>query len=236
MKKRFLKILGVAAIAFIMACLVLVLFLYLLDKDSKEYVKQLEENSNTVENHYFVDGKELTEDEYKEYLEEKEKQEEELNRTLTEDEKAAIYTIQQLRDSLKNPHSMKIYSIFYKYNTTHNWYLFKIEYSAENQVGGTVEDTLYYQFDIDIYSDDSEKALSARMFGCKEIDWNSYGKDYNGDETELEADRILNNIDIDILEDTKDNSNEEVHSAVEDTNAEVHYHSSDINYLETETN
>ena len=177
MKKKLLKILGIAAIAFIMACLVLVLFLYLLDKDSKEYVKQLEESSNTIENHYFVDGKELT-----------------------EDKKAAIYTIQQLRDSLKNPHSMKIYSIFYKYNTTNNWYLFKIEYSAENQIGGTVEDTLYYQFDTDIYSDDSEKALSARMFGCKEIDWNSYGKDYNGDETEIEVDIILNNIDTDILE------------------------------------
>lgn len=196
MKRKLLKILGIAAIAFIMACLVLVLFLYLLDKDSKEYVKQLEESSNTIENHYFVDGKELTEDEYKEYLEEMEKQEEEL----TEDKKAAIYTIQQLRDSLKNPHSMKIYSIFYKYNTTNNWYLFKIEYSAENQIGGTVEDTLYYQFDTDIYSDDSEKALSARMFGCKEIDWNSYGKDYNGDETEIEVDIILNNIDTDILE------------------------------------
>lgn len=208
MKRKFLKILGIAAIAFVMACLVLVLFLYLLDKDSKEYVKQLEENSNTIENHYFVDGKELTEDEYKEYLEENEKQDEELNKELIEDEKAAIYTIQQLRDSLKNPHSMKIYSIFYKYNTTHNWYLFKIEYSAENQVGGTVEDTLYYQFDTDIYSEDSEKALSAKMFGCKEIEWNSYDKDYNGDEIELEVDRILNNIDIDILEDTKDNSNE----------------------------
>jgi hypothetical protein len=122
---------------------------------------------------------------------------------LTEEEKAAIYTIQQLRDNLKNPHSMKIYSIFYKYNTTHNWYLFKIEYSAENNIGGTVEDTLYYQFDTDIYSEDSQKALSARMFGCEEIDWNSYGKNYNGDETELEVDRILDNIDIDILKENQ---------------------------------
>lgn len=45
MKRKFLKVLGFAAIAFVMACLVLVLFLYLLDKDSKEYIKQLEENS-----------------------------------------------------------------------------------------------------------------------------------------------------------------------------------------------
>lgn len=69
MKRKVFKVLGVAAIAFVMACIVLILFLYLLDKDSKEYVEQLEENNNTIENHYFIDGKELTEDEYKEYLE-----------------------------------------------------------------------------------------------------------------------------------------------------------------------
>lgn len=158
------------------------------------------ENEKEVENHYFVDGKELSEEEYNQYLKEKEKQEEELNKELTEDEKAAVYTIQQLRDNLKNPHSMKIYSVFFKYDTTHDHYLFKIEYSAENNIGGTVEDTLYYQFDTDIYSDDEKEALSARMFGCEEIDWISYDKDYYGDETELEVDRILNNIDIDILE------------------------------------
>lgn len=45
MKRKILKVLGVAAIAFLMACLVLFLFLYLLDKDSKEYVKQLEETN-----------------------------------------------------------------------------------------------------------------------------------------------------------------------------------------------
>lgn len=45
MKRKFLKVLGIAAIAFVMACLMLVLFLYLLDKDSKEYVNQLEENN-----------------------------------------------------------------------------------------------------------------------------------------------------------------------------------------------
>lgn len=76
MKRKILKVLGVAAIAFVMACLVLFLFLYLLDKDSKEYVKQLEESSNTIENRYFVDGKELTEDEYNQYLADKEQQQE----------------------------------------------------------------------------------------------------------------------------------------------------------------
>ena len=50
MKRKFLKVLGIAAIAFVMACLVLILFLYLLDKDSKEYVKQSEENIQETQN------------------------------------------------------------------------------------------------------------------------------------------------------------------------------------------
>lgn len=49
MKRKFLKVLGIAAIAFVMACLVLILFLYLLDKDSKEYVKQLGENTQETQ-------------------------------------------------------------------------------------------------------------------------------------------------------------------------------------------
>lgn len=196
-----------------------------------------QDSGGTVENHYFVDGKELSEEEYKEYLDEKEKQKEELNRELTEDEKAAIYTIQQLRDSLKNPHSMKLYSIKYKKGSENSRYiLFSVEYSAENNVGGTVEDTLYYQFDNEIYSDNSEKALSARMFGCKEVEFNKYFKS-KYEEIEIDVDRVLNNIDIDVLEDTENNiDKEEVHSAVEDTNTEVNYHSSDIEYLETEKN
>ncbi|EOS39416.1 hypothetical protein C808_01837 [Lachnospiraceae bacterium M18-1] len=49
MKRKVFKVLGVAAIAFIMACLVLIIFLYLLDKDSKEYIAQLEENNKTIQ-------------------------------------------------------------------------------------------------------------------------------------------------------------------------------------------
>ena len=45
MKRKFLKVLGIMAIAFVMACLVFVLFLYLLDKDSKEHIEQLEETN-----------------------------------------------------------------------------------------------------------------------------------------------------------------------------------------------
>ena len=50
MKRKILKVLGVAAIAFLMACLVLFLFLYLLDKDNKEYIEQLEqEEQQTID-------------------------------------------------------------------------------------------------------------------------------------------------------------------------------------------
>lgn len=190
MKRKILKVLGVAAIAFLMACLVLFLFLYLLDKDNKEYIEQLEESSNTIE----------TENEYNQYLDDKGNSETEL----TEDEKAAIYTIQQLQDALKNPHSMNLYSIKFKrqYSDGTGNYIFKVEYSAENNMGGTVEDTLYYQFDTGVYSGDSERALSAKMFGCKEVQFNEYdiGTRADYEETELNIDRILDNIDIVIIE------------------------------------
>lgn len=46
MKRKVFKILGIAVIAFAMACLVLFLFLYLLDKDSKEYVESLDNDDS----------------------------------------------------------------------------------------------------------------------------------------------------------------------------------------------
>lgn len=157
-------------------------------------------NSENVENHYFVDGKELTEDEYNQYLSEQE----ELNKELTEGEKIVVYTIQQLQDALKNPHSLEIYSIHYKrqYSDNTGDYYIKIEYSANNDLGGKVEDTLYYKFDIDVFSDDSEKALRAKMFGCEEVAFDEYdtGRRSNYKETEIDIDRILNNIDITIIE------------------------------------
>lgn len=48
MKRKVFKVLGVAAIAFVMACLVLIIFLYLLDKDSKEYVAQMEQETSLL--------------------------------------------------------------------------------------------------------------------------------------------------------------------------------------------
>lgn len=168
--------------------------------------EQKENTSGNVENHYFVDGKELSEDEYNQYLEDKEN----LEAELTEAEKAAIYTIQQLQNALKNPHSMKIYSIAYKrqYSSGTGNYIFKVEYSAENNIGGTVEDTLYYQFDTGIYlgDTDSERALSAQMFGCKEVAFNEYdtGKRADFEEQKIDIDRVLNNLDIDILANTKE--------------------------------
>lgn len=198
MKRKILKVLGVAAIAFLMACLVLFLFLYLLDKDSKEYVEQLEQEEQ--EKVYVVEGKELNEQEYNDYL----SKQEELNKELTEGEKVVVYTIQQLQDALKNPHSLEIYSIHYKRQSSDNTgdYYIKVEYSANNDLGGTVENTLYYKFDIDVFSDDSEKALRAKMFGCKEVAFNEYdtGRRADYEETEINIDRILNNIDMVIIE------------------------------------
>lgn len=196
MKKRLFKILGVAAIAFLMACLVLVLFLYLLDKDSKEYIEQ-------VENHYFVDGKELTEEEYENYLEEKGK--------LKGNEIAAIYAVQQLKEHLKNPHSMNLFSIEYlclsiDYGVAD--FIVKIEYSSENNVGGTIEDIQYYEFKAAMYnySEQSKDLIELESDSCGfilDIMIDYYEKDFKEKGNAVNIEKVLNNIDIDVTELTK---------------------------------
>lgn len=183
MKKKILKVLGVAAIAFLMACLVLFLFLYLLDKDSKEYIKQLEQ-------------------EEQENLEE--------NSKLKGNEIAAIYAVQQLKKHIKNPHSMNIFSLSYICLSVDNGvadYIIRIEYSSENDIGGTVEEIKYYEFKADMYD-----YLEGENKNLIEIDTNNcdfitmgmlesyYDKEFEKENYMIDIDIVLNNIDIDISE------------------------------------
>lgn len=115
---------------------------------------------------------------------------------LTEAEKASIYTIQQLQNALKNPRSMKLYSINYKTDIIGDYY-FKVEYSAENYMGGTVEDIWYYKFRIDVFSEDGKEALGAELASGK-ASFLDYGASYLSEENEMDIDRVLNNIDIDV--------------------------------------
>ena len=169
---------------------------------------------------YIVDGKELSEKEYQEYIakqeettEETTKQEETTKETtqevtqaeLTEAEKAAIYAVQCLKSALKNPHSLELYSIKYKRgNNIDGDYFIKVEYAADNNFGGKVEDTFYYKFDLDLLSEDSKKVAHAMLFGCGEVGYSEYdlGRRSDYTETEVDIERVLNNIDI-VLDNTE---------------------------------
>lgn len=156
-----------------------------------------ETDSTEQKQQYIINGEEVSEEEYQKYLAEQETLQ---DTEITEAEKAAIYTIQQLQEVLKNPHSLEIYSINYKRSNEDNTgdYYIKVEYSAENNMGGRVEDTLYYKFDLNIFSEDSKKALNARLFGCEEVHFNDYdtGRRSDYEEIEIDIDRVLNNIDM----------------------------------------
>lgn len=183
MKRKILKVLGVAAIAFLMACLVLFLFLYLLDKDSKEYVKQLEQEEQIN-------------------LEE--------NSKLKGNEIAAIYAVQQLKKHIKNPHSMNIFSLSYICLSVDNGvadYIIRIEYSAENDIGGTVEEIMYYEFKAAMYdylAEENKDLIEIDKDNCNFITMgmlkNQYDKEFEKENYIIDIETVLNNIDIDISE------------------------------------
>lgn len=183
MKRKLLKILGIAAIAFVMACLVLVLFLYLLDKDNKEYIEQLEQKEQVN-------------------LEE--------NSRLKGNEIAAIYAVQQLKKHIKNPHSMSIFSLSYLCLSVDNGiadYIIRIEYSAENDIGGTVEEIMYYEFKAAMYDYSSEENKDLIAIDTDNCDFitmgmlkNQYDKEFKKENYIIDIETVLNNIDIDISE------------------------------------
>lgn len=118
---------------------------------------------------------------------------------LTDGEKACIYAMQQLQDALKNPHSLEVYSIQYVYAGFD--YEVKIEYAANNDYGGKVEDDYCYEINDQIFSDDveyDEKVMSAK-YSSGYIKTYEYNK-MNRDETEVDVQKILDNIDMVILE------------------------------------
>lgn len=183
MKRKILKVFGVAAIAFLMACLVLFLFLYLLDKDNKEYIEQLEQEEQIN-------------------LEE--------NSKLKGNEIAAIYAVQQLEEYIKNPHSMNIFSLSYICLSVDNGvadYIIRLEYSSENDIGGTVEEVIYYEFKAAMYDyseGENKNLIEIDNDNCGFITMgmlkSHYDKEFEKENYIIDIDKVLNNIDIDISE------------------------------------
>lgn len=121
---------------------------------------------------------------------------EETTEELTEGETAVIYAAQRLQDALKNPHSLEIYSMYYKCGSTE--YYVKIEYAATNSYGGLVEDTFCYEVNDGIFSDDNEDVEKAARTsgGIETYKFNAKDRE----EIEVDTQRILDNIDMVIVE------------------------------------
>lgn len=68
----------------------------------------------------------------------------------------AAVAVEFLRQHLKNPHSIIVYSIKYKGILGSHFY--KIVYSAENNVGGRIEDTYYARTSTAEYNYSTEQA------------------------------------------------------------------------------
>ena len=132
----------------------------------------------------------------------------ELNAT----EVSAVYAVQQLKDRLKNPSSLKLLSVAISKPYENTSVPIKIDYTAENNIGGTVEDTYYcvvslatYDKDNDTWSCGLESLFQSRyrlelvnsLLGSKSSIEGSQEyakKEYNrGKPANLDAEKIISN-------------------------------------------
>ena len=110
---------------------------------------------------------------------------------LNDYEYAAINLVNKLKDRLKNPDSLKIYSLsvrqFYKGETT---YHFCIDYSEQNGFGGYNRKTEYLEIGI---NDDSDKYAFDSIIMATEQ--SNYTNNSNILDKSIDIDRIMNNLD-----------------------------------------
>lgn len=101
----------------------------------------------------------------------------------------AAYAVAYLGSFLKNPHSMEVYSI--KTKTVAGSYFYVINYSAENNVGGRIEDTCCIR-----YSQNKVGVLSTNGAGLSFEDASEeakelYDKFVGAEETKLDVDTVM---------------------------------------------
>ena len=101
----------------------------------------------------------------------------------------AAYAVSYLSSFLKNPHSIEVYSI--KSKTTSGSYFYVINYSAENNVGGRIEDTCCIR-----YSQNKIGVLSTNGAGMSFEDASEdalelYNKFVGAEETKLDVDTVM---------------------------------------------
>lgn len=111
--------------------------------------------------------------------------------SLSQEEKAAVLAMQYIRDGLKNPHSLKVYSIKREPDFSAG-NAFLIEFSATNDYGAEKEYTLGIRVDNVYFTGSSDDISKANLIGSGI--WE--GSDSESEYTEsMDADKIMNHID-----------------------------------------
>lgn len=138
---------------------------------------------------------------------------------ISENDIAGIFAVGTLQETLKNPHSLKLFSVTKKEDSNGN-FLVKIEYSSENSFGGSDENDYYtvltkpnYDQEKDVWScgfedgfnisvrlDDVNSALNSlqnNSGNSQNSAQKKAKKDYEKIENEesLDIDKIFNNLD-----------------------------------------
>ncbi len=127
--------------------------------------------------------------------------------SLTDHEKAAISATQQLKKSLKNEDSLKLQSVNVVdgNSSTPSAYYVKLDYSASNSFGGTLDDTSYIDVSKNFGSSLWELGRGLGMLTgtentLTELDINlTYSKRSNA-AVSVDCDRIMANIDTNVKE------------------------------------
>jgi|UniRef100_UPI003FF013E8 hypothetical protein len=111
--------------------------------------------------------------------------------TFEDYELAAINMINKLKDLLKNPDSLTVYSIHVRqFGTYETTYHFCIDYSAQNGFGGNNRKTEYLE--IGKTGDFAGSSFDSLIMAMEE---NNYKKNPNILDKELDVDKIMNNLD-----------------------------------------
>lgn len=163
-----------------------------------------ETGSTEPKQQYIVNGEEVSEEEYQEYLTEQQALQEEMEKSeeLTPEEQFAADYLTTFSSSFKNPHSLELYHVWVYIQDMSTsdkdsiWYYVTYEYSAENDMGGRIEGVVGNKSPITVNATEGEtlesvieevKALSLVNDGF----FTSAGTKAQEKGEEVDADKIL---------------------------------------------
>lgn len=136
---------------------------------------------------------------------------------ITSEEVAAVFVVQKIQNRLVNPNSLEVISIQVGQSPS-GYYNVCIEYSAENSMGGRIENSYYASVDVPTYDESSQtwsckyedlfssleilEVLGEVLETDSQVDSQAIAKDRFSSTSaiNLEAEKVVDNIDMSIIE------------------------------------